>query len=78
MGVRRRDTGKGGEMSGWMPIETAPKDGAEFLAYMVDDDTKWTMVASFERDSLVDYHGHMAITECATHWMPLPEPPQEG
>ncbi len=59
----------------WQPIETAPKDGAEFLAWgeygdsaLVFELCRW----SPEYDWPVADDGYHFI---AYHWMPLPEPP---
>lgn len=72
----------------WQPIETAPKDGTEFLAY--DSRTKkmdvcfmnnwhgpWTCQQSQmdgELGPFIDEFGHKSAD--ITHWMPLPEPPR--
>ena len=61
-------------MSEWRPIETAPKDGTEFLSiYGLDDDgTYWIIYwngAFFECVSSGHEISH------ATHWMPLPAAP---
>jgi hypothetical protein len=67
----------------WQPIETAPKDGTLFLAFV-----KWKIrkrsgqmieIISWEKDdkdwiSLMGGLLDKAFT--ATHWMPLPEPPK--
>jgi len=77
-------------MSEWQPIETAPKDGAEIIAYgtrrgaygYTDDVKTWTGV----RWGMVCDFSHMAWRETKprpqycngfvpTHWMPLPKPP---
>lgn len=68
----------------WKPIETAPKDGTEILAWNGEsvqqswwDDTvyrqgKWCIW----RDAKL---GHIYwLDPVPTHWMPLPLPPQEG
>lgn len=70
-------------MTEWQPIETAPKDGREFLAvnahhagvsYRVvyfDDDAKEPYIWRVE-DSQAGFNHHK---DFFTHWMPLPEPP---
>ena len=68
-------------MSDWRPIETAPKDGTWFLAYVPEfacmawgphEFCAWT----------TDYSGRSYWCETDTseeiepiHWMPLPSPP---
>jgi hypothetical protein len=60
---------------GWMPIETAPRDGSEFLAYTAAAHglppfvslCKWHPDAGFCTDELRN----------VTHWQPLPPLPTE-
>lgn len=78
------------ELSPWLPIESAPKDGL-FLAHcgvfqnpkwvtsndpapffmIIHGKTYWQSIGS-------DAKGYMPIAECkaATHWTPLPQPPE--
>jgi len=66
-------------MSEWQPIETAPKDGTEFLGY--HPKYGWIGTVRFDEpnDSLPKEvtldHLFMIHVNC-THWMPLPEPPK--
>ncbi len=72
-------------MSEWQPIETAPKDGTEILAYVVqepDDYTDavgapegWANVDIGRFDMFGEWAGQWAGVP--THWMPLPDPPQQ-
>lgn len=76
-------------MSKWLPIESAPKDGAAFLAWGID--YKWPEVIRwFDYDDETAAEAgapgyfHFAedilqnVTDAPddlTHWQPLPEPP---
>jgi hypothetical protein len=66
-------------MGEWQPIEIAPKDESWILVY--DRETNGQYVACWIGGDICDFvphgwdcYGH-AIT--ATHWMPLPAPPNE-
>ena len=75
-------------MSEWMPIETAPTDGSEFQAWVINDDNGfgfWEPKCRFNKDGAFEMWGrvdydidgwavHYPYT--ATHWMPLPPPPE--
>jgi hypothetical protein len=59
----------------WQPIETAPKDGTQILAY-------WDSGMMTCTDITLWYEGKWSDPECTeveyadpTHWMPLPTPP---
>lgn len=58
------------EAMGWQPIETAPRDGTEFLGYFTNGEMH---VVS------IDGECHRAMDREAwmmpTHWMPLPPEP---
>jgi len=63
----------------WQPIETAPKDGADFLFNA-------PQVVSGCSIGFYDKHGRLCLTYDGreigihvtppTHWMPLPTPPR--
>lgn len=66
----------------WQPIETAPKDGTWFLAFVPDNPMAW---GPYEFSSWTqDYSGKWYFCgtdsseelEGITHWMPLSEPPK--
>lgn len=73
-------------MSGWQPIETAPKDGTQ----VVGCDTTFAHVTRFEvmyeyvsRGPNIRHDGWFYKPVIGgpfmwkpTHWMPLPEPPK--
>jgi hypothetical protein len=58
------------EVTGWRPIETAPKDGTEVLAW---EDSAEKLFYEEDMGAWVD---HEYIEYHPTHWMPLPEPPE--
>ena len=66
----------------WQPIDTAPKDGAMFIAYQNGSvyECRWV-----EYPPDLDHQGSAGFLdmtndgiEYPTHWMPLPEPPTEA
>lgn len=66
-------------MSEWLPIETAPKDGTQILAFarakLSGDFFGVTQWADAEPafNSVAGWFWEYAIRP--THWMPLPDPP---
>lgn len=72
----------------WHPIETAPKDGTEILAYIAYETWEKKIEIVYYDDS---YRKHNKLkpswvsARCVdgleagipTHWMPLPEPPSD-
>jgi len=60
------------EQVGWMPIETAPKDGDSFLAFHPRE--RRYFIACFVLDGRLHNLSANRWGE-ATHWMPLPPPP---
>lgn len=60
--------------SGWMPIETAPKDGTRFLAYQKDR----ALCECWWQEDFSNWSGWLDDADSEpepTHWMPLPAPP---
>lgn len=68
----------------WQPIETAPKDGTEIIAfgfsrgdYGYDDEYTWTGVRWGRQGwATTKPTGRYFIGFAPTHWTPLPEPPK--
>jgi hypothetical protein len=70
----------------WQPIETAPKDGTWVLLYDKRSDlaevAQWDSDKTYFDDCPI-YGWHTAngidyMTLTFTHWMPMPEPPDEA
>jgi hypothetical protein len=67
-----------GEIEGWQPIETAPKDGTDILVVHRENRSFLQIVAWEDGETVFkwcspdgpDYHEN-----AFSHWMPLPEPP---
>lgn len=69
----------------WQPIESAPKDGTQFV--MLDNAVKTATVGHWMADVAWINEGALAGQALAkpcwfplatpTHWMPLPPPPAE-
>lgn len=61
----------------WKPIETAPKDGTEIIAYCSDSMGGFISVAlCILIDMRLTWVRHGRYVCNPTHWMPLPPPPQ--
>jgi len=69
-------------MSGWRPIETAPKDGAWVWLYeAVEHEADRQYVGHWFHDYIGDEDRWQDAADCRefakpTHWMPLPDPPE--
>lgn len=67
----------------WQPIETAPKDGTEFLGYFGSYGVKqihWNELPNINGKMMSDWYekGLRFFPHAKpTHWMPLLEPPEE-
>jgi hypothetical protein len=66
-------------MTDWQPIETAPKDGTDLLAYSAWSEQQFVV---FWRDgdwaAVIQNDGSPYRVGGLHYWMPLPEPPNEG
>ena len=64
-------------MMEWQPIETAPKDGTEILVF----DGRGIWLVDTEYEMYPKHNGcgccSSSVDDVATHWMPLPEIPNE-
>jgi hypothetical protein len=66
-----------GARKGWQPIETAPKDGCEFVACNMNQGGVMQLVSWNGLHRFWQSKGEPVFMQ-ATHWMPLPPPPQLG
>lgn len=73
-------------MSGWQPIETAPKDGTKILVFTIHGELELSDWYKIETPEYVEVSEGLYRKEMRefssgwnsnhpTHWMPLPEPP---
>jgi hypothetical protein len=65
----------------WQPIETAPRDGTRVLVWGRHESRGYAegvsvAVPSAWTASHNVWAAHGGLVHGATHWMPLPEPPQ--
>lgn len=63
--------------AGWLPIETAPKDGTEILiagTYVLLPD-EWVQFVDISRWFQERWDGFSPTYYTVTHWMPKPDPP---
>lgn len=67
----------------WRPIETAPKDGTQIIAYWDGSDGKCKGMACLSWDTTYHHWKDPLFWRVCfprrppTHWMPLPEPQEE-
>lgn len=62
-------------VGGWMPIESAPKDGRKFLAWRRHSTLPLIVFYNADYDQYECSEGHLVFS--LTHWQPLPQPPKE-
>jgi hypothetical protein len=69
------------EGDGWMPIESAPKDGTPFLVFVPDDDfssgTGIDVIWYDEEQWLFGANTRFTPANNPTHWRPLPSAPSQ-
>lgn len=70
-------------MSKWQPIETAPKDGTEFLAWCMERPpfspvpTYFPDIAKWHKDRVAAAsYFYTRSGAIPTHWMPIPDAPK--
>lgn len=69
---------EGPTLGEWLPIETAPKDGTDFLAFLAYGyitRARYINGRFFAADSMGTSSSAPPHDTTATHWMPLPPPP---
>lgn len=59
----------------WQPIETAPKDGTEFLVFCTDDGHSYICFCNYLAGGYWNPDAEVGGKLNPTHWMPLPKPP---
>lgn len=63
--------------NGWQPIETALRDGPAFLVWCPERHNIYLVISPSSSEPLQHFGpGNHDLTEVATHWMPLPTPPE--
>lgn len=64
----------------WIPIEERlPEDGSDILVYCDDGEESRIVACNYANGVWFDcVFNTVMIFKYITHWMPLPEPPQEG
>lgn len=64
----------------WQPIETAPRGGTLFLAYVPDSSISEIVFCrrdAEDEDWMMDWGNEATVIDIpVTHWMPLPEAPE--
>jgi hypothetical protein len=61
-------------MTHWQPIDTAPLDGTKMLLW---DGFDITVGAHYGAEFIEEFTVEALCYEKPTHWMPLPNPPEE-
>ena len=61
--------------AGWRPIETAPHEELVVLGWQENGVWKQEIALASAGERFPNGYSNMWAHGCATHWMPLPEPP---
>lgn len=66
--------------SQWRPIETAPKDGTDFIGMRRDENRLLVLTTRYRKYAYSDVWENLEYDAVSpwspSHWMPLPEPPR--
>jgi len=65
-------------MTGWQPIETAPKDSKARLVYCQENKCIFCVSYDARDGSWIYFGGGGTMFHEPSHWMPLPQPPKEA
>jgi len=68
--------GFGGMFPKWQPISTAPRDGTSILIFEADESTAGIVRVARWRDDTIP--AGWSGSEHASHWLPLPQPPNQA
>lgn len=64
--------------SKWIPVtERLPSDNGKYLCHIFDsslNNLQFIAMVYYDRGNFVTQSS--CVTDCVTHWMPLPEPPK--
>ncbi len=80
MATRRNHTCEAPRVMEWQPIHTAPKDGTRIDLWLSSPDgvEQWRETDCFWNDHRKVWDNLRGMWDCATHWMPRPDPPRSG
>lgn len=67
-----------GESGGWLPIETAPKDGTYIIGFCIASRSQVIVSWHEDRDAWLTETCAWFGKETLSHWTPLPTPPAGG
>lgn len=66
------------ERAAWLPIETAPKDGSFIVANRLGEVCPFVSLNGYATIGNAPGLADWSWPEQATHWRPLPAPPESG
>lgn len=68
-------------IAGWETIDTAPRDGSDFIAFLGNGYItrgRFNRGKHFSADSMGPQGPRLRLDPAPTHWMPLPPKPKTG